>query len=343
MLKGLVRPDNPHGIGVGKIAFTPSLFRILFLIKLFSVEAGSMPLPNTTDDIADTATSRRRGLALYQRVLAYALVGLLLYVAVIWAMQRKLIFPTHVLSLGLSNVPSWVEPLKIDTPAGQSEAWLVLPSAVAGSTGQEALPSDGAWPLVIFAHGNAERIDDNTDFARGYLSMGVAVLMPEYRGYGRSDGKPSQAALTSDFMAFYDLAAARQDIDAQRIVLHGRSLGGGVVAQLAAQKPTRGLILESTFTSVTDVAKSRGIVPWLIRDPFNTLAVLPHYAQPVLVMHGTTDHIIPPTHADRLAAASKDVRLVKFDGHSHNDPPPADAYWGAIEGLLDDARLLAGQ
>src|SRR5688572_30832441 len=91
-------------------------------------------------------------------------------------------------------------------------------------------------PAVIFAHGNAEIIDPYALELEPYRRMGVSVLLPEFRGYGRSGGEPSEEGITDDFVAFHDLLAARPDVDPSRIVFHGRSLGGGVVCALAARR-----------------------------------------------------------------------------------------------------------
>jgi hypothetical protein len=223
-----------------------------------------------------------------------------------------------------------VERLERPIPGGVVEAWFI-PSALA----RPGRPG----PAVIFAHGNAELIDHNLDLAREYNSYGLSVLMPEYRGYGRSDGSPSQAAIVEDFVAWYDRLAAREDVDPERIVLHGRSLGGAVAAQVAAQRPVRGLILESTFTSVKAMAWQFLVPPILVRDPFDTLALAGELNMPVLIMHGTTDRVVPPAHADQLHTAIPGSTRVHFDG-GHNDPVPAEPYWAAITALLRDAQAM---
>ncbi len=93
------------------------------------------------------------------------------------------------------------------------------------------------------------------------------MLLCEYRGYGRSGGVPEQAGITSDMIAFYDLLAKREDVDAARIYAHGRSLGAGVAAQLAAKRPAAGLILESPFKSAASFALRLGAPGFLVRAP----------------------------------------------------------------------------
>ena len=93
-----------------------------------------------------------------------------------------------------------------------------------------------------------------------WVNIWVRVLLPEYRGYGRSAGSPSQRAITEDLIAFYDLLARRPEVDAQRVVFHGRSLGGGAVCDLARHRKPAAVILMSTFTSMKRMAP-RYLVP----------------------------------------------------------------------------------
>src|SRR5690606_14605281 len=104
---------------------------------------------------------------------------------------------------------------------------------------------------------------------RPYRELGLAVLLVEYPGYGRSGGSPSEASITRAALAAYDRLVARADIDPARIVLHGRSLGGGVVAVLSDARAAAALVLESSFTGVTAFASGMLLPPLLVRDPFD--------------------------------------------------------------------------
>ncbi|NIW33196.1 MAG: hypothetical protein GWN25_41005 [Actinobacteria bacterium] len=130
---------------------------------------------------------------------------------------------------------------------------------------------------------------------------------------------------------------ARADVDESRIVGHGRSLGGGAIGTLAAERPLAGLIFESTFTSVPDV------VPWaparLMADRYDTRRVLQSYEGPIVLMHGSRDTTIPYPHAERLAEAARDAELLRFVA-GHNDLPQDGRYWGAIDRLLMRAGAI---
>jgi fermentation-respiration switch protein FrsA (DUF1100 family) len=266
---------------------------------------------------------RKRQLARAAGVVAVVAV---LVVVGILSLQRFFTFPRHALR-GREAPPPSVEVLWIDTPEGRVEGWF-LPATQAGPR-----------PVVVFAHGNGELIDDWPASLAPYRAMGVSVLLVEYRGYGRSAGSPSEDAITEDFVAFHDLVAARPDVDAARFVYHGRSMGGGAVCALAARRPPAALVLQSTFTSLAAVMRRFGIPRLLVLDPFDNVAVLGALSSPVLVIHGTSDALIPPDHARALAAAAAQGTLVWFEG-GHNDPPAHDAYWAAIRGLLVDSGVL---
>ena len=269
-------------------------------------------------------------------LLALALAIALLVLGV---MQRHILFPRHA----LPAVPDVAPPVEgkqelwLDTSAGRVQSWF-LPG--------EGVSASSPGPLLLFAHGNGELIDYWPWDLAPYRRMGISVLLPEYRGYGRSAGAPSQRAIADDFLSFYRMVLARPDVDPRRVVLHGRSLGGGAVCALLERLLSQdelplpaGLILQSTFTSVADIANERLAVPRLfILDPFNNLTLVAGLGLPVLVMHGSRDEVVPYAHALRLEAALRDGWLVTRDS-GHSDMPMDDVYWGAIRALLARAGV----
>lgn len=245
---------------------------------------------------------------------------------------RSVLFPVSQTSVPERQRPrpadaeSWVRRI----PAGEVEAWYLPPAPRPGSP--------DAAPVVVFAHGNGELIDDWPHALEPYRRMGLGVLLPEFRGYGRSSGEPTEKTIHEDLLFFHDQLVERDDIDATRLVYHGRSLGGGVVAALARERPPLGMVLESTFTSVPDMASRLGVPRALIKDRFDTRALLEILDRPTLVMHGKRDQIIPFEHAQRLVEAARRPRLVTFEG-GHNEAPPPEPYWQAIRELLADLGL----
>ena len=236
-----------------------------------------------------------------------------------------MLFPIPRVS-GAPPRPPWAEQVWLSTSFGRVEAWY-LPTI-----GTHSAPA----PLLLFTHGNGELIDywpEEFDPAR---QLGVAVLLVEYPGYGRSDGSASERAITEGVLAAYDWAQGQGQIDRSRIIPYGRSLGGGAAAILAQARPAPALILESAFASVAAFASGFGAPKFLLRDRFDSVAALAAFKGPVLILHGEHDEIVPPSHARVLAAASRNVTL-KFLPCGHNDCPRP---WADVRAFLDRNGLL---
>jgi len=210
------------------------------------------------------------------------------------------------------------ERLWIEADGTRIEAWF-LPAA-----------TGGVAPLLIYAHGNGELIDYWAGEFAPLRAAGIHVLLVEYPGYGRSRGRPSERNITATLVAAYDQMAHDSRVDPSRIVGYGRSLGGGAIAQLAARRPLSALLLESTFTSLTDIVRGFSIPDWLIVNHFDTRSVLARFPGPVLLMHGTRDVNIPVSHAYGLQQASSRATLQLLDC-GHNDCP---RQWDLLLGFL---------
>ncbi|NUQ68430.1 MAG: alpha/beta hydrolase [Phycisphaerales bacterium] len=208
-----------------------------------------------------------------------------------------------------------------DDPRASVEAWLHQPADAAHAS-----------RCVVFFHGNAELIDHQLDLADEYAQRGCAVLLIEYRGYGRTTGSPTQAAIVADAIAIID--ALPNAIDRAGLIYHGRSIGGAVAAQVATERRPAALILESTLTSTLAFTRRMGVPDFLIASPWRTDRALPAIDVPVLLLHGRHDTIIPPDHSRTLAALAPRTTLVELDG-GHNDfPHDRVAYWDAIDAHL---------
>ena len=262
--------------------------------------------------------------------LTLALLALTLLIAMITTLQRRILFPREYVPAPPAGMPQppGLSRLDVTHEHGQSEGWL--------------LPGDGVTathpgPVVFFAHGNGELIDYAAPLLEPYRRRGISVALLEYRGYHRSGGTPSEAALVADLIAFYDLVMARPDTTLA--FAHGRSLGGGVVCGLAAHRPLAALLLESTFRSVRLIARRFLLPGFLVADPFDNEAMLRTFDRPTLVMHGRRDEIIPFDHGETLASVARDATFVAFDS-GHNDMPQGAAYWAAIDALLARAGLI---
>ncbi|MGY2717799.1 abhydrolase domain-containing protein 17 [Thermostichus sp. MS-CIW-19] len=178
------------------------------------------------------------------------------------------------------------------------------------------LPNPEATYTLLYSHGNAEDLGDILPRLAGLQQGGFAVLAYDYRGYGTSEGIPSEAAAYKDIEAAYAYLV-EQGIPPERILVYGRSVGGGPSVYLAAQKPVGGLILESTFVTAFRVLTRIPLLPF---DRFDNLSRIAQINCPLLILHGTQDRLIPFWHAEALYQAARDPkRLVPIEGADHNN------------------------
>jgi fermentation-respiration switch protein FrsA (DUF1100 family) len=265
------------------------------------------------------------------KILAGAVCIYAVYCALLFFAQRHVLFPRYMIPTPAAPdlKAMGIEPLWLETSFGRVEAWYLPPR-----------PADTPSPAVIFGHGNGELIDYWPNELRRFASLGVGLLMVEYPGYGRSAGSPSQASISETFTRAYDLLASRKDVDPARIVLFGRSLGGGAVCDLALKRPSAALILMSAFKSVSAFAVRYLAPAFMIRDPFDNLAVVRQYPGPVLVIHGSFDEVVPFSHGQALHAAARNAKMIVYEA-GHNDCPPDWAvFWRDVEDFLRGAGVL---
>lgn len=206
------------------------------------------------------------------------------------------------------------------------------------------VPHENPRAVVLFAPGNAGNITYRTDRLRRFQrAMGVAVLIFDYRGYGRSEGRPTERGVLADARAARRWLAERTGVAETDVVLLGESLGGGVMVDLAARDGARALILENTFTSLPDVAAWHyPVFPvrLLMRSRLSSLDKIAAYRGPLLQCHGDADAIVPCALGERLfAAANQPKRFVTLPGHDHNDPLPL-AWHEAMNEFLNELPPL---
>lgn len=197
---------------------------------------------------------------------------------------------------------------------------------------------------VLLCHGNAGDIGDRIAAARLLTMAGFDVLLFDYRGFGRSSGKPSVDGTYRD--AHAARAALLERAEDDRVFYLGESLGGAVALALALESPPTGLILQSAFTSVRDMARlhypyvPRALVP----DAYPSLTLVRGLRAPLMILHGERDEIVPASHAKALydaAPARKQIHV--FPGIGHNDlVPVAAAQWvEAIARFAEDLTSTA--
>lgn len=183
-----------------------------------------------------------------------------------------------------------------------------------------AAPQEPARTLLFF-HGNAGNISHRLESLRIFHELGLRTLIIDYRGYGRSEGAPSEAGLYRDAEAAWRYLVEQKRIPPEEVIIFGRSLGAAVAAYLATQQPSGGLILESAFTSVPDLAADlHPVFPVraLARVHYPTLKWVKQVGEPVLVIHSEGDDIIPFEHGRAVYAAAREPkRFLKLQG-DHN-------------------------
>lgn len=195
--------------------------------------------------------------------------------------------------------------------------------------------NDTAAFTILFSHGNAEDIGTIEPFILKLRDSGFAVLTYDYRGYGTSDGTPSEDNTYVDIEVAYEYLTKFRNIPTNRIILHGRSLGGGTAVDLAARKPVGGLILESTFTSASRVLTNVRILPF---DRFENLSKIASVTCPVLVIHGKKDWTIPFHHGEKLLGAANEPKVylwIDDAGHNNLFNTAREPYLSAIHAFGD--------
>jgi fermentation-respiration switch protein FrsA (DUF1100 family) len=251
----------------------------------------------------------------------HALLHLLLVVFITWCgialylyfSQSRLLYypdmPSRALEASPADIGLAYESVQLTAGDGtRLHAWFV--------------PATTARGTLLFSHGNAGNIAHRLDSIGLFHSLGLNVLIYDFRGYGESEGAPSEKGTYLDVQAAWDYLLEKRLISPQEIIIFGRSLGAAMAADLASQHPSAGVILESAFTSVPDMAAS--LYPWLpvrllSRYRYNNLDKVERITAPLLVLHSREDEIIPYAHGERLfAKANEPKQFLELRG-GHND------------------------
>ncbi len=172
---------------------------------------------------------------------------------------------------------------------------------------------------IIYAHGNASDLGMIKPKLEQLQDIGFSVLGYDYRGYGTSEGKPSEKNAYKDIDTAYNYLTQELNILPQQIIPFGRSVGGGSAIDLAIRKPVAGLITESTFTSIFKVKVPIKILPF---DKFDNLKKISKVKCPVLIMHGKMDEVVPFYHSEQLFNQAPSPKLFLWieDGKHNNFP-----------------------
>ncbi|CAN7346069.1 alpha/beta hydrolase [Pseudoxanthomonas sp. LjRoot143] len=238
--------------------------------------------------------------------------------ALLYLQQRRLIYYPQ-----FTRVAADQTDFAISRPDAVLRGWTVNP---------------GHRDAVLYFGGNAEAVEANRGVFAQWLPSRTVYLVA-HRGYGASDGEPSEAALLADAHAVFDDIAGRHT--GGDVAVIGRSLGSGVATYVAAERPVRNLVLVTPFDSLAAVAQSHYPafpVRLLLKDRYDSAARLPRYGGRLLVLRAGRDAVVPPPHTDRLLQAFKGrAQVVDFPTANHDDLSNDPAYWSAIRGFLAPA------
>jgi uncharacterized protein len=282
----------------------------------------------------------------------YAVIPYVALILLFTAVQRKLLYPATrapVIGLEDSRLPAdRIRAAQVRTHDGLTlNGWLALAAPAAEPDARRIL-------IVCFPGNSGNRIERAAD-CRDFADLGCDVLLVDYRGYGDNPGSPAESDLAADARSIWGYATNDLGVAPARIVLFGESLGGGVATRLAAEQsaagqPPGGLVLSSTFSSMTDAVWWHYPwfpVPLMLLDRYPSADRIASVTCPILVFHGTEDDFVPIESGRKLFAAAPETstsgipkRFVELRGAGHNDIP-ASILRDAVRALLTDSRLPA--
>ncbi|MEO1132338.1 MAG: alpha/beta fold hydrolase [Cyanobacteria bacterium J06639_1] len=266
------------------------------------------------------------GSAVLVAALGYVALLTLLYVA-----QTQLVFrPSTEIATTPEDINLDYEAVTLTTSDDVSiSAWFV--DAPAGDRASDR--------VLLFCHGNAGNISSRLDYLAIFHSLGLATLAFDYRGFGSSEGQPSEAGTYRDADAAWDYLTGARGIAPEQIVVYGESLGGGVASYVAEQYAPGGLVMASTFTSIGD--RAREIYPYIpveliLKTKYQSRDRLPNVSAPVLVIHSQQDEVIPFSHGLNLyEVANEPKEFLEITG-LHNS-----GYMTSLETYRDGLRSFS--
>jgi fermentation-respiration switch protein FrsA (DUF1100 family) len=267
--------------------------------------------------------------------LAVGLVLVLVSIlAIAWTQQRRLIyFPFGDVAspetLGLEGVSA----VSFPTSDGvRLNGWFVSSTETPQFT------------VIVFS-GNAGNRSYRAPLAAGFARANFAVLLFDYRGFGGNPGSPSESGLRIDARAAREYVIARPNVDRERLVYFGESLGSAVATELALEHPPAALVLRSPFTSLTDIGRvhyPQLLVDWLLRDRYATIDRIARVTAPLLLIAGDQDRIVPIDQTRRLYEAARHPKsMLIIKGADHNDESLV-AGQDMIDGVVEFLRNVRG-
>jgi len=241
------------------------------------------------------------------------MAGFVLVVVGLQALEKQLIyFPPRY--------PSGFPPEQ--TYKGEvEEVWLDTTDGIRINAFYRSNPA--SKQALLWFHGNAENIGSGLVQMRMLAKVGVNILAVDYRGYGKSEGRPNEAGVYQDADAAYEYLVNRRHFRPEDIFIYGHSLGGAVAINMASRQPCGGLIVQSSFTNARAMTRQIFALPlieYLVKSRFDSEQVIRNVQAPILVVHGTRDDVVPFAMGQRIFAAAPDPkRFYQIEGAGHNN------------------------
>ena len=266
------------------------------------------------------------------KIIIYLLIALIFFVLYIRYLEyRSIFYPSRGILATPADIGLSFEDVYLKTEDAVTIHGWFIPSP------QGPLKGKGT---VIFLHGNAGNIGDRLGKIQFFHDSGRDVFIIDYRGYGKSEGRPTEAGIYKDALAAYDYLASRRDVDPKRIIAYGASLGGAVAIDLAAKRNLSCLIVDSAFTSAADMAKRiYPFVPsFLVQIKLDSLGKIKYISAPKLFIHSRDDEIVPLALGRKLyEAAAPPKEFLEITG-GHNE-----GYMDSQEKIAEEmSRFLEG-
>jgi len=284
------------------------------------------------------------------KILAVLVIGVVVIVFGLRRFERmNLYFPMRELMATPAQVGMPYEEVEMQTSDGVViHGWWIPFTVIPAKTGiHRWAPADNRRgddvKTMLFCHGNGGNISHRLDRAKRLVAAGANVFLFDYRGYGKSAGKPSELGTYRDAEAAYRYLTEKRGLPSAKIVLYGESLGGAVAVETAVHHPVGGVILDSTFTSAVEMANH--YFPWLparliMRYPYDSLSKMAGMKAPLLFLHSPQDDIVPFALGRKLyEAAPQPKQFVELLGdHNEGYVDTGDAYIRAVSHFLKELK-----
>ena len=223
------------------------------------------------------------------------------------------------------------------------DVWLLTADGVRINAFYRSNPA--SKQVLLWFHGNAENIGYGLEHLRALAKTGANILAVDYRGYGKSEGKPDEAGVYHDADAAYDYLIKQRHFRAQDIIIYGHSLGGAVAVNLASRRPCGGLIVESSFTSARAIVRRMFGIPLIacvVKSHFDSQQLIRNVHAPILIVHGTRDEVIPFAMGQQLFAAAPEPKsFYPIEGAGHNNlmEVGGEGYLALLKGFVERSSV----